>query len=76
LRGGNIRNIRGHSERPAVVEQWQNTINNPKIVALNPSVGTRRERIAIVIVSSYSTVVEPLTSDREVVGSAPAFNCH
>ncbi len=52
------------------------SIHNPKIVALNPSAGTRREKIAIVIVSSYSTVVEPLASDREVEGSNPAFNCH
>ncbi len=51
------------------------SIHNLKVVALNPS-ATRREKIAIVIVSSYSTVVEPLTSDCEVEGSNPASNWH
>ncbi len=35
---------------------------------MNPSTGTRKENMAIVIVSSYSTVVEPLTSDHEAEG--------
>jgi hypothetical protein len=50
----------------------KHSIHNPKIGALNPFAGTRKENM--VMASSYSTVVEPLTSDHEAEGSNPASN--
>jgi hypothetical protein len=44
------------------------SIHNLKVVALNPSAGTGREKmakIAMVMVGSYHTVAEPMTSDHQ-----------
>ncbi len=70
---------RTHREASCGSTVAKQSIHNPKIVGLNPSAGTKREKmakIAMVMASSYSTVVEPLTSDREVEGSNPASYCH
>jgi hypothetical protein len=66
-----------HREASYASTVAKHSIHNPKIVALNPSTGTRKEnmaKIAMVMVGSYRTVAEPLTSDREVEGSNPASN--
>ncbi len=57
----------------------KHSIHNPKIVGLNPSPGTRSEKmvkIVRIMACSYSTLVEPMTSDREVEGSNPGSNWH